>query len=81
MDLLVTTAFGSTGTCDVVPATTDLGIVNARLIAPGDAARSVLIGRMARRDADGMPPLASTVVDDAGAALLSSWVESLTGCQ
>jgi uncharacterized repeat protein (TIGR03806 family) len=81
MDLLVTTAFGSTNTCNVVPATTDLGIANARLIAPGDAARSVLIARMSRRDVDGMPPLGSNVVDATGAALLQSWVNGLTGCQ
>ena len=62
------------------PAPARLGIPNAMLIAPGDASRSVVIARMARRDQDGMPPLASNIVDDAGEALLTEWVNSLTGC-
>jgi hypothetical protein len=41
----------------------------------------VLALRMARRDADGMPPLASNVVDAAGMALIEEWIDSLTGCQ
>ena len=80
MDLRYTTALASTNTCDVAPAAGDLGIANARLIAPGDAARSVLIARLARRDADGMPPLGSNLVDDDGEALVSDWVNSLSGC-
>ena len=80
MDLQVQTAFAATNTCNVVPGTSSLGIPNARLIAPGDASRSVVIARMGRRDADGMPPLGSTVVDAAGETLLMDWVNSLNGC-
>jgi len=40
----------------------------------------VLIARMSRRDANGMPPLGSAQVDAEGAALLTSWVNSLTNC-
>jgi len=29
----------------------------------------------------GMPPIGSTVVDAAGVALLTDWVNGLTGCQ
>ena len=36
---------------------------------------------MNRRDANGMPPLASNVVDAAGVALLQQWITSLTTCQ
>ena len=56
------------------------GVTNARIIAPGAASRSVLIARANRRDAQGMPPLASTVVDAAGVDLLTRWVNSLAGC-
>jgi hypothetical protein len=40
----------------------------------------VLIARMSRRDAHGMPPLGSMQVDTDGAALLTEWVNSLTSC-
>lgn len=80
MDLRFTTAFAATNTCNQVPSAGDLGLSNARLIAPGNAASSVLIARISRRDAHGMPPLGSTVVDAAGVALLTSWVNSLSGC-
>jgi uncharacterized repeat protein (TIGR03806 family) len=80
MDLRYSTTLADTHACDVVPGLDNLGIANARLIAPGAAARSVLIERMSRRDAHGMPPLGSTQVDAAGAALLTNWVNSLTSC-
>ena len=80
MDLRYSTALADTNACDVVPGVGDLGITNARLIAPGAATRSVLIERMSRRDAHGMPPLGSAQVDAAGAALLTNWVNSLTSC-
>jgi hypothetical protein len=80
MDLRVTTDFGATNTCDALPATGDLGIADARLIAPGDHARSVLIARTNRRDDEAMPPLASMIVDVAGVALLTSWVNGLSAC-
>jgi uncharacterized repeat protein (TIGR03806 family) len=80
MDLRYATALSATNACDVVPDLGDLGITNARLIAPGAAARSVLIARMSRRDANGMPPVGSAQVDSGGAALLTEWVNSLANC-
>jgi hypothetical protein len=80
MDLRYTTALADTKTCDVRPGLGDLGIADARLIAPGAAARSVVIARMSRRDAFGMPVIGSAHVDDEGAALLTQWVNSLTSC-
>ncbi len=41
---------------------------------PGSAANSVLVARMNRRDSNGMPPLASSIVDTAGVALLQQWI-------
>ncbi|HKU70369.1 MAG TPA: PQQ-dependent sugar dehydrogenase [Burkholderiales bacterium] len=80
MDLRYATALADTHACDVAPTVGDLGITDARLIAPGAAARSVLIARMSRRDAHGMPPLGSAKVDEEGAKLLTDWVNSLTSC-
>ncbi len=80
MDLRYSTALADTKACDVAPGLGDLGIADARLIAPGAAARSVLISRMNRRDEHGMPPLASAKVDADGVALLTEWVNSLSSC-
>jgi uncharacterized repeat protein (TIGR03806 family) len=80
VDLRYSVSLDASNTCDVAPLLGDLGIANARLIAPGEAARSVLIARMSRRDANGMPPVGSAQVDNAGAALLMDWVNSLTSC-
>jgi uncharacterized repeat protein (TIGR03806 family) len=80
LDLRYGTALTSTNACDANPQLGDLGIANARLIAFGDAARSVLVARINRRDANGMPPVASAQVDAAGVTLVSSWINSLTSC-
>jgi uncharacterized repeat protein (TIGR03806 family) len=80
MDLRYATALADTNACDAVPGVGDLGISDARLIAPGAATRSVLIERMSRRDAHGMPTVGSAQVDAEGAALLIDWVNSLTNC-
>jgi uncharacterized repeat protein (TIGR03806 family) len=82
LDLRYTTAFAATNTCNVAPQGGDMGLgANARRIAPGSATNSVLINRTNRRDANAMPPLGSTQVDTAGVALLTQWVNGLTGCQ
>lgn len=80
LDLRYTVSLAGTNACDRVPQAGEMGIANARIIAPGDAARSVLVARANRRDAQGMPPLASTVVDAAGVTLLADWIDSLGGC-
>jgi uncharacterized repeat protein (TIGR03806 family) len=79
-DLRYTTTLAGTNGCDRPPQAGELGLVDARIIAPGAAARSVLVARMNRRDAQAMPPLASAVVDAAGVDLLTRWVDSLAGC-
>jgi uncharacterized repeat protein (TIGR03806 family) len=82
MDLRYSTLLSSTGACDAPPQAGDLGIgATARIIAPGSAADSVLLARMTRRDANGMPPLASNEVDSAGAMLLEQWLGGLASCQ
>ncbi|MGB5625456.1 MAG: hypothetical protein WBM61_06985, partial [Woeseiaceae bacterium] len=68
---------------DVDPQLGDIGLMEPRIIAPGDASRSVLVERVNRRDSMsiGMPPIGSTVVDAAGVALLTDWVNGLASCQ
>ncbi|MCS6286580.1 MAG: PQQ-dependent sugar dehydrogenase [Nitrospira sp.] len=84
LDLRHDTLLSQTGACDVLPSRGELGIANARIIAPGDYARSVLHARMNRRnDPAMMPPIASSVIDTAGEQLMRAWIDSLTAasCQ
>lgn len=59
----------------------NLGDPLNRVLAPGDAAHSILLQKMSTRGAGQMPPLASSVADPAGVALLSEWVNALPGRQ
>jgi hypothetical protein len=56
-------------------------VPNAKLLSPGIADASVVFLRMNQRgNSAAMPPLASTIPDAQGAALLSDWIGSLTSC-
>jgi mono/diheme cytochrome c family protein len=81
MDLRYATTLAQTNTCAVMPQSGDLGLGSgARLIAPGSATNSLVVARTNRRDANAMPPLASNQIDAAGVALISEWIDSLSGC-
>jgi len=81
MDLRYTTALNATNACNATPTAGDLGIgADARLIAPGSSANSVVVNRANRRDSNGMPPVASNEVDADGVALLTQWIDGLSGC-
>jgi len=80
LDYRFTTALASTNACDVAPTLGNLGITDARIIAPGSAARSVTVARMNRVGADAMPPLTRHMIDTAGVQLLTSWVNGLANC-
>lgn len=82
MDLRYTATLIATNACNASPQSGDLGLgVNARLIAPGSSANSLLVNRMNRRDSSAMPPLGSNIVDAAGAGLITQWIDGLTDCQ
>jgi len=80
LDLRFETQLGDTNTCDVPPQAGELGINNARIVAPGEPDRSVLVERMVRRDVNAMPPIASNVVDTDGVTLIRDWISGLSGC-
>lgn len=80
LDLRVDRSFSDTRTCNVAPQAGDLGVSDARIIAPGEPARSTLALRLRALDQSRMPPLAIRVVDEAGAALIESWIGELTAC-
>jgi uncharacterized repeat protein (TIGR03806 family) len=59
-------------------AAADLGVRNAKVVAPQDLDRSMVYQRMGRRqDVFNMPPLASHEVDAAALAVLAEWIQSL----
>lgn len=80
MDLRYSTTLADTNACDALPLEGDLGIPNARLIAPGNSAASLIVERMQRRDSHGMPPLGSNVIDTSNVARIGAWIDSLSGC-
>lgn len=81
MDLRYTTALNQTNACNAAPQSGDLGLgADARLIAPRSAAMSLIVNRMNRRDEHAMPPLGSTQVDAGGVALMTQWIDGLSGC-
>jgi uncharacterized repeat protein (TIGR03806 family) len=80
LDLRFSTPLAMTGTCNVAPTVGDLGVRDARIIAPGDPSRSIVHARIATTDLHRMPPISSGVVDAEGVALIDRWVRSLPGC-
>lgn len=73
-------SLAETNACDVAPQLDDLGIADARLIAPGEPDRSVLLERMRRTDAARMPDNAGLLQDREGARLIRSWIYDLERC-
>jgi uncharacterized repeat protein (TIGR03806 family) len=82
MDLRYQATLADTKTCDVVPNISNLGIDNARIIAPGDPDRSVLLKRINQRGtSDQMPPQGLGMkIDEQGVALIREWIQSLSSC-
>lgn len=80
LDLRFTTALAATNACEVEPTAGDLGITDPRLIAPGDASRSVIVARMDRVGENAMPPLTRHSIDTEGVQLVSAWIGGLSGC-
>jgi hypothetical protein len=66
--------------CDVLPQHGDLGVTDARLLAPGSPSRSIISLRMHALNASRMPNLGTSVVDAQGTALIDQWIASVTSC-
>jgi len=66
-----------TGMIDATPLVGLLGKPEAKLIVPGNAELSELLGRMNRRGAGQMPLFGSHKIDAAGVALIREWINSL----
>ncbi len=80
LDLRYETPLSGTGLCNVTPSAGDLGLSNARLLAPGAPERSVLLARLRVRGTQQMPPLASNLVDTNAQAWLTDWIQNVKAC-
>jgi PBP4 family serine-type D-alanyl-D-alanine carboxypeptidase len=77
IDLEFTTARDRMKAIDVKPLHDTFGVRDAKLIAPGDPDRSVLLQRVMRRGAGQMPQLATAMADREGVKLLSGWIRRM----
>lgn len=62
----------------VTPQHTTFGIANAKIVAPGDPTRSLLVHRPVIRGPGQMPPLGTMTPDGEGSTLLAQWIASLS---
>ncbi len=65
------------GIINAATVSDSLNVIDPKVVAPGDPARSMLIQRMRRSDNFKMPPLASNIHDDTALAVLEQWIHSL----
>ncbi|HET6424344.1 MAG TPA: PQQ-dependent sugar dehydrogenase, partial [Planctomycetaceae bacterium] len=77
LDLLSRTAIEKTQLLDGPVLHNKFDITDARIIAPGDPERSVLLHRMKLRGRGQMPPIASSRVDDPAVKLMEAWIRGL----
>jgi uncharacterized repeat protein (TIGR03806 family) len=81
LDFRHSTPLSATNACDTPPSQGDLGIANARIIAPGDPQRSLVFRRVQSLDpVQRMPPLGTTVQDAVAVQLLNDWILQLSDC-
>lgn len=77
LELDIAKSLKETGILDVRPKQGDFSIADARIIAPGDPGRSVLLYRMAKFGRGRMPHLGSEWPDSEGIELINQWICSL----
>jgi len=81
IDLRIDTALADTRICDVNPSRGAFGIPGARLLAPGDPARSLISVRMGSTIVNvRMPQIGTALVDEDAATLVDTWIRQLTEC-
>jgi uncharacterized repeat protein (TIGR03806 family) len=66
--------------CDVHPEVDDLGIADARLLAPGAPERSIIAVRLGQVSPLAMPPIGKNVVDVDATAVVEEWIAGLESC-
>ena len=74
MELEFTTGLPDMRVLGERPVHGDFNLTDGRIVAPGAPQRSVMLHRVAQRGAGQMPPLGTTVRDEAGVKLLRDWI-------
>ncbi|MEX2286503.1 MAG: c-type cytochrome, partial [Planctomycetaceae bacterium] len=77
IELEIDTKKAKTQIFDVAPLQGDFDIVDARLVAPGDPYRSVILYRISKLGRGRMPRLGSAEVDQRAVRLLHDWIQGL----
>ncbi len=77
IDLRYDTPLKKTNVLDRKPGMWNLGVFDARLIAPGDPERSILYLRMKRTDLKGMPTIAHNIPDENALARIEKWIRAM----
>lgn len=80
VNLLASRSLKDTAVCNGVPQDGTFGIADAKVVAPGAPAKSILSLRVHATDAKRMPPVGVHVTDAVGTKLLDDWITSLTTC-
>lgn len=79
MELEFSRTLDQTKTVNVDPLHNRFGIKDAKVVAPGEPERSVLLTRISRRGTNSgqMPQVATTKVDERAVELIRDWIKSL----
>jgi hypothetical protein len=77
LDLRFDTLTANSGMLDAVPQSGDLGLTDARIVAPGNKESSVLWERVGRLDSYRMPKIGSHRIDQTALDLIGMWIDSL----
>jgi uncharacterized repeat protein (TIGR03806 family) len=81
MDLRFATSRTDMNVCNLDPGFGDLGTPGAKILDPGNPANSIIIHRPSSTDPQTrMPPLGTSLVDNAAMAVLTSWIASPDVC-
>ncbi len=77
IELSFTTSMDKAHLINERPMHDTMGLVDPRLVFPGDPDRSLLYRRLTRRGLHQMPPTSTNRVDERGAKLISDWISQL----
>jgi glucose/arabinose dehydrogenase/cytochrome c553 len=76
-DIVFHKTLDKTKLIDTQPLHNKYGVVDPRLIAPGEPDRSILLHRIAHRGRGQMPQLATTLVDERAVAMIRRWIAEM----
>lgn len=81
IDFRYSTSLTNANICDVDPALSNLGVSNAKLVAPGNPDASIVLLRMETSGDQRMPPLARLLEDTDATQVVRDWISGLSSCE